>query len=86
MGKPHSKLTILRTLRKDFKEQKSEELDDIIRKGFIVMTNTTIGLTLVSPIRPRFWYNAGMPYSKLAIMRTQKSLECKRKALRIKFQ
>ena len=41
---------------------------------------------LVAPIRPQFWGNIGIPYSKSAIMRTQKSLKCKRKALQIKFQ
>ena len=55
IGKPYCKLIILRKLRKDFKGQKSSELDYAIRKGFTAMTNTTIGLTLFSPIRPRFW-------------------------------
>ena len=50
------------------------------------MTKTTVGLKLFYPIRPQFWANIGIPYSKSAIMRTRKSLECKRKALRIKFQ
>ena len=66
IGKPYGKLTILRTLRKDFKGQESKQLDDIIRKGFTVMTNTAIGLTLFSPIRPQFWADIGIPYSNFS--------------------
>ena len=66
IGKPYSKLTILRALRKDFKGQESKELDGIIRKGFTVMANTAIGLTLFSPIRPQFWANIGIPYSNFS--------------------
>ena len=64
--KLYSKLTILRTIRKDFKEKKSQELDDIIRKGFAVMSNTTIGLALFSPIRPQFLANIEIPYSNFS--------------------
>ena len=77
MGETYLKISIISYFK---------ELDDIMRKGFTVMTNTTIGLTLFSCIRPQFWVNIGIPYSKSAIMTTRKSLECKRKALRIKFQ
>ena len=64
--KPYSKVPILRTPRKDFKWKKSLELDYIIRKGFTVMTNVAIGLTLFSLIRPQFWANIGIPYSNFS--------------------
>ena len=66
-------------------KKKQKELDDII-KGLTLITDTSICPTLVSPIRLRFRANIGIPYSKSAIMRTWKSLECKRKTFRINFQ
>ena len=50
------------------------------------MKNVTKIFYILLSFWPRFWANIGMPYSKSAIMSTCKSLECKRKAWRIKFQ
>ena len=51
----------------------------ILKKGFNLITDTSISLTLVSPIRPQFWANIGIPYSKSGIIRTRKVFEMQKK-------
>ena len=56
------------------------------KKHDTVMKNVAKILYILLSFWLRFWANIGLPYSKSAIMSTRKSLECKTKAWRIKFQ
>ena len=59
---------------------------EIVRKHDTVMKNVVKILYILMSFWPWFWPNIGISYSKSPIMRTRKSLECKRKPWRIKFQ
>ena len=59
---------------------------EIVRKHDTVMKNVAKILYILMSFWPWFWANIGISYGKSAIMSTRKSLVCKRKPWRIKFQ